>query len=477
MINPLPFPEDRAIAVKSPEITLSYLDLRRRLAHLQETYRTAGIAAGDQVGLYLRSSLDLLLHYLALWEYGATLVVMDHQTKGGRLDDLLAAVDLKWCLTDTALAMGRSVWEEGQTLYRLQEAHRNPLQERFRRSPGQILLFTSGSEGLPKPVVLAKERVLRNADKVRQYTGLTRRDATLLTLPLSYSYAMSQCLAHLLTGARVHLMSFGFLLDAILGEFASWKLTNFAATPYFYELLHRRLEVNENGHRELKTARFLMNAGGFLSPDTIQCLAKKLPWVTFFNNYGQTEASPRLTYQPFTHRSLSFTGVGRPLPGVQVRISDPDERGIGMICYQSEDSMLGYYHDPQLGSSPQWVATGDLGYLDGEDNLVIVGRADSMIKVNGRKCFLNHVESRILSLGHARHVKVVKWHHECHGEYLCAYVVPSQWPEKPKCFEKTLMGLMRDILDPMTCPKRLVLVQDFHLLSNGKVDKSALEVA
>lgn len=133
--------------------------------------------------------------------------------------------------------------------------------------------------------------------------------------------------------------------------------------------------------------------------------------------------------------------------------------------------MVGYYHSIENQYSEGFIDTGDIGFLSENGSLTIVGRSDSMIKLNGRKCYINHIEEKILRVKSVRHVKVIKTFHDTCGEFLTAYIIPNE-DIVPGNFIKELKSQLGLVLMAHEMPKLFHLLHEFQLSSNGKIQKS-----
>ncbi len=472
------FPQEynNKTSITNPTEVISYESLQQKVVLLEKFYQNLGVKKIDQVGIHIKDQTSFLLNYIALWNLGATIVLFDQQIKSELFDKQISGVELNWLVTDKAYPKFFLITKTTEIFYYSISCAPGNLSKLYHNSRGFVILFTSGTENIPKPVVLKKDAILSNVRKVIEYTKLSSDDSTLLTLPLSYSYAMSQCLSHLLAGATIHFIKFGFLPELILDKIPKIAITNFAATPYFFEILSCKILEKKVDKLLFSNLRFFMNAGGFISPSTIKTIVNYLDNIKFFNNYGQTEASPRLSYACFNKNSEYFDGVGKPIKGVKIFTNVPKGQ-VGKIYYHSEDFMLGYYNDVinptarKLNSKK--VATGDIGKIIRDNELVLMGRTDDMIKLNGRKCYLLHIQNKIQQIDNIKHVKLIKKRHEQYGEYLEAIVVLSSYSNILEL--ERIKQQFREVLPAHEIPKSIRLVKELTMTSNGKINKKDIE--
>lgn len=464
-----------ALINKSEEI--NYEQLISAITHRSKVLKDQGIRPGDHVGIYLKDSFEFLVSYIALWNLKATVALFDIQLNLVTLGNLVSVSEIKYLITQDSSCLHYSHRGELSSNSHLLTINRNSdtaLNRTFSDYKGGfIILFTSGSEGFPKPVVLKKTAILNNISKVISYLNLQSYDKTILSLPLSYSYAMSHTLTHLLSGAKIAFGTQGYIVDNIINAMEEGAITNYAATPYFFESLVEKLEKSPKAVTNLRTLRILMSAGGYLKPGVIQRICQILPQIDFYNNYGQTEASPRLTYARFDSRSKVYEGVGRPISGVDIRIDTLPNEETGEVLYRSEDIMLGYYGNFNLSGTDEWFRTGDVGVLKNGD-LLIAGRKDDMIKINGRKVYLNKIEEVMFQLEDIHQIKLVKQKHNLYGEYLSAFIVPSEIHQTDSEIMKRIKSGMKKLLAPSERPQKIYIKREIKFSSNGKAIREAI---
>src|SRR5690606_14708877 len=180
-------------------------------------------------------------------------------------------------------------------------------------------------------------------------------------------------------------------------------------------------------HRELGgRLRLLISGGSALSPDVMKAflgLGFKL-----FEGYGMTESSPVLTTQRPGEKTI-IGSVGRALPGIDVKIDQPDERGVGEVIAKGPNVMLGYYQNPDATAQVLrggWLHTGDLGRLDEDGNLYIVGRKKEMILgASGENVYPDELEEVYRDSPYVKELSVVGLPAAGGGETVAALVVPD----------------------------------------------------
>jgi len=274
-----------------------------------------------------------------------------------------------------------------------------------------LMLTTSGTTGSRKLVRLSVPNVEANAASIAECLGLTSRERPLAMLPLHYSFGLSILNSHWLAGATVVLTSDGVLQRGLWGTCDEEACTSLAGVPYTYQMLERI------GFRRmaLPSLRSLQQAGGALDRRLIGLYRDHMAQRNgrFFVMYGQTEATARIAVVPPDRLIDKLGSAGLPIQGGRIRIVlDPDHEDVnadaeatGEVVYEGPNVMLGYAStadDLALGDDLHGVLrTGDIGRLDADGFLFLVGRSKRIAKVFGHRLNLDEVESMVRELGPA----------------------------------------------------------------------------
>ncbi|GAA1761523.1 AMP-binding protein [Luedemannella helvata] len=259
-----------------------------------------------------------------------------------------------------------------------------------------LLLATSGSTGNPRLVRLSRTAVLANAHAIAAALGIRGGDVAATSLPLHYTYGLSVLHSHLVNGATVVVTDATVMQREFWRDAARFGVTSLAAVPYQYEML-RRLHFNPEDHPRLRT---LTQAGGRLRNELVADFHGRMAAVggRLFVMYGQTEATARMTVLPSGALPDKLGSVGLAVPGGSVSIA-----GDGEILFHGPNVMMGYADTARdlargddLGG---WLATGDLGHLDGDGFLYVDGRKRRIAKIFGVRVNLDDVERMLTGHG------------------------------------------------------------------------------
>jgi len=262
-----------------------------------------------------------------------------------------------------------------------------------------LLLSTSGTTGSPKFVRLSYDNLQSNARSISKYLKLSKQEKAITTLPMHYSFGLSIINSHLYSGSSIVLTDKTILERSFWDLFNIQKCTSFSGVPYTFEMLKRLKFENMN----LPSLNSINQAGGSLDSqlikDFFEISCQKN--FSFHIMYGQTEASPRISYLPYKMLPKKVGSIGIAIPEGRLQIVQHGELvkeagKIGEIVYEGPNVMLGYADqrlDLSNGNDLNGVLhTGDLGYFDEDGYFFITGRLKRMVKIFGQRINLDEVE-------------------------------------------------------------------------------------
>ena len=329
---------------------------------------------------------------------------------------------------------------------------RCPLKEQnfLRSNPIRRLLclFTSGSTGVPKGVLVGRQDLLERAETEIRWFGLTERDVLLSVLPFSFDVGLNQLMASLVAGATLVILDSWMPVD-ILRAVAERGVTGISAVPSIWlDFLKSGLRFDRAGvHRSL---RYITVSGGDLDPSNLEALPSLGDGLQIFKTYGQTEVFRPTCLRPGEF-AMHMRSVGRPFGRSRVyvvrddgRVAAPGERG--EVVATGLGVMLGYLdgvdEQKKLRDNPfrgaqdpgaKAVYTGDVGYLDEDGYLYLLGRRDAMLKIMGNRVYPDEVAAQLLALPGVLQAEVVGVNRGDSGTRLYAFVVLG--PDAPAADE------------------------------------------
>jgi len=428
------FPDRPCFTAYEPDRkSLTYAQASARIDAVARTIRGLGVGRGDKVAVTGKNSPEWAIAYLAALTAGAVVVPIDYQLGAGEIVNLIRAGDaaVVFCdeekLADVTtgcpdLKARYSLAPKGpDSIYSLD----NPGAPAFQAATEADLaaiMFTSGTTGQPKGVMLTHRNLVSDCLLAQGNLTVLPTDVFYALLPIHHSYTMLAVFIEAIsTGAEI---VFGkrMVTKQILKDLKEARITMFLGVPLLFNKVLAGIMkgVREKGALVYGVIRFLMTISGIVkkitrrnpgkslfhsvldkaSLSTIRiCISGGGPLapavfrrynqlgIDFVQGYGLTETSPIITLNPI--EAYRETSVGRIVPGVEMRILEPDANGIGEICVKGPMVMAGYYKMPEetgkVLSADGWLKTGDLGYMDRDDYVYLTGRAKNLIVTEGGK--------------------------------------------------------------------------------------------
>jgi long-chain acyl-CoA synthetase len=476
----------------------TYQELADEALRIARLLQDEGLQHGDRVALYLDNTARCAAGIFGTLIAGGVFVGVNSQTKADKLALILADSGAAFLLAEghsagvvaeaTQSGSGTRVFVTGDSavnpaLASLDEAV--VATEPRPSSPGTIpsdlaaLVYTSGTTGRPKGVMLSHQALVFVIGSIAEYLRLDADDRILNILPLAYTYGLSQLLLSARLGGTLLLeRSFAFP-GRTLERMHSERATVFAAVPTVYATL-----LGMRHSRTYDSVRCLTNAAAGLPPAFHSGIQRLFPNARLYRMYGQTECV-RISFLEPDLIEAKPTSVGRAIPGTEAFVLDevgqPVARGEpGVLHVRGPHLMTGYWGDPALtdkwlkaGPDPgqRMLCTHDHFTVDEEGFLYFVGRTDDIVKTRGEKVSTIEVENVLHGFSGISQVAVVGVPDDLLGEALRAYVVLEQGAVLT---EEQILRFARSKLENFMVPREVVLLDELPHTESGKVRKGSL---
>ena len=484
------------LAIADGHTRLSYAELIAAGRRFGAAVVAAGIDPGDRVSIWAFNSAEWVVALLGLSMAGATLVPINTRWKGAEAADVLRRSRARLLVTVSGfLGTDYVAMLEGEELPDLEtivvarsdpwdaflaRAKPEDLDEVDRRAttvapddPADIL-FTSGTTGVPKGVVMPHERTLRVATDWVRMTGLNANDRYLMVNPYFHQFGLKAGILACLAGGAAMLPQPVFDVDRVLARVAAEQVTVLPGAPTLYLSI---LDHADRDKHDLSSLRVAVTGAADIPVELIRRINKELPFSVVITGYGLTETGTATSTSPDDDFETVATTVGRPRPGFEVRIADADGKAVpfgeaGEVVVNGPTVMAGYLDDPEATaaalSDDGWLRTGDLGVLDERGCLRIVGRIKDMFIVGGFNVYPAEIENVLLRHPDVQQAAVIGIPDARLGEVGMAFVVGgSADPE-------SIMAWCRDRMANYKVPRAIELVDELPLNATGKVMKEEL---
>lgn len=475
------FPEKPALIFLDKQVTYKELCFRTYL--LSKTMREQGLKPRDRALLFIENSIDFYIGYFAIAFNGAVVVPLNIFLQEKELAHITRDCDprmvfihskhaeiFKRLLPQTPIVTENDInWQT--PVPALLPTINIPS---MRSENMAALLYTSGTTGIPKGVMLSSANIMTNVAQGLSRIHILPNERLLGVLPLFHSFAQSTCIwTAFFVGCTVIVLpkiERRYILDGLTKQ-----PTIFLGIPALYGLLCL-----------LKTApidniRFFV-CGGDALPDRIRMYFALLYRRSICNGYGLTEAAPFVAID-FDDELAPTNTIGRPLPTIDVRLIDDKEKLIpsecvGQLAIRGDNVMLGYFNAPEETAETihdRWLLTGDLATINARGKIVVCGREKDLIIHKGIKIYPQEVENIILKHPSIVRVGVVGYPDESSGQIPVAVVELKEGAHQENLQEE-LVQLCSNNLAAYKIPRRFLVTDNMPLTSTGKVDKKVLRV-
>lgn len=338
------------------------------------------------------------------------------------------------------------------------------------------IIYTSGTTGSPKGVILRHSNLVANTNSTIKYLQLTENDRVMAVLPFFYSYGNSILLTHIAVGGSLVVNQNFLYPKVVLDQMIKEEVTGFSGVASTFAILINRSDIR---NYSLPNLRYITQAGAAMSPKLAHQLETILPETRIFIMYGQTEASPRLSYLDPKEIYRKSGSIGKAIPGVTLQLLDesgnpvpPGE--VGEIVASGDNIMAGYWGKPDETDKvlrPEGLWTGDLAKMDAEGFLYIVGRKSDMIKSGSHRIAPKEIEEIIHEHEAVHEVAVVGIKNEILGESIKACIVLKN---KKFCSTKDITLHCKQNLPTYKIPQQIEFFKELPKTSSGKICKTKL---
>jgi long-chain acyl-CoA synthetase len=430
-------------------ITLTYGQALEKIQAIAQYLANQGIQKGDRVAVSGKNSPEWAVAYLSVLFAGAVVVPIDYQLRVPEIQNILRASGAKGLFVDEEKYPSFSeehiqteqnpllVWSLSTKhpgyIYDLAHQDSSPSSNSPATATQNLIqpateedlaaiLYTSGTTGIPKGVMLTHQNFIADCYLAQAYMDLYPTDVFYALLPLHHSYTMLAVFIEAISVGAELVFGQKLVTSAILHDLKAAQVTMFLGVPMLFNKvlagimkgikakgplvygvirflmkisggIKKTFKVNPGkklfgsvlDKASLRSIRICISGGGPLAPEVFKQYNQL--GIDFVQGYGLTETSPILTLNPV--KAYKETSVGKILPRVECKIDQPDDEGRGEILVRGPMVMEGYYNNPEATAEvldqQGWFRTGDVGYLDRDNYLYLTGRCKNLIVTSGGK--------------------------------------------------------------------------------------------
>ena len=450
------------VAMHEGETALTYAELDERVRREISYFRSLGIGAGDTVALLLGNGQPFVLAHYALTSMGAAVAPLNPQLRGRLLGEMIDLSDATCLVTSSELRemllhieemperLTRVVYADGgpepdkpltlATAASVQEEPGDPVfLSDFRADEAEIsvdpdapaiVFLTSGTTGKPKGIMVTHRQALLGLEAWVERWSFDESTVCLMVAPffhVVYNPLVLGC--HLAGGTSVVLTT--LTPRAAMTEVERMHPNAIMGTPaIFTQLLNDRASKS----RDLSSLDTIIYGAAPTSVPVIRGLQEKFPQAKLYNCYGLTETCSALSCMGSEDLKGREDSVGRAHPLVEVAIRDQENQAVatgelGEVCCRGPHVIRAYFNAPEANATrffDDWLRTGDIGYLDEDGFLYLMGRSDDVINVAGEKVYPRDIEHVLFQHPEVHDVAVVGVKNDSKGQSVKAFIVPRE---------------------------------------------------
>ncbi|NEW06267.1 acyl--CoA ligase [Paenibacillus sp. SYP-B3998] len=467
---------------------ISYGELLGRVRARANLLRSL-LSTGSRVAVLEEYPLEEAIEILALLSLNVTIVplykrygiqrceqILGH-TRPHYLLSKLAASELE-LLEQTCEAVGTTLLSPHLGDLVQQNPGKEKLGDTEQPLPPSFLMYTSGSTGKPKGAILTYANIWANIVDIRAYFDINKKDHILINRSLSHASVMTgEFLLGLMCGAQLTFYTEAFMPRRLLSFMEKTGITVFGTTPtIFYQL------ACDKANYSLPQLSKVSLMGEYMHKQVASKAKERFPHVEFYMLYGQTEASPRITYLPSEHFSQKEGCIGKPLLSMKIRIVDNQgvdtcEGEVGQLLVQGPNVFYGYWDAPELTSAKLkdgWLHTGDAIYQGTDGYLYIAGRQDDMIIRAGMNIYPKEIEDRLLEDERIREVIVFSAMNPKYGQSIQMAVVAES---DALLTQADVMAICKKKLASYQYPDEIQIVEAIPRNHAGKIVRKPINYA
>ncbi len=494
-----------ADALLHKKLHYDYQSLAAEISAIAGGLCQAGLNAGERVAIYLPKRFESVVSFFASNQAGAVFVPVNPLLKPEQVAYLLKDCNVRVLISshdrliqldkilggchDLMLTVDVNNKSSTETGRHFQSIHWKNLLDSEKKAPHRridadiaAILYTSGSTGNPKGVVLSHRNMIMGAKSVAEYLKNTADDNLLAVLPFSFDYGLSQLTTAFHVGAKVTLMDYLLPRD-VIKAIEKFQITGLAGVPPLWNQL---AQLDWSGI-DTESLRYITNSGGAMPKATLGALRTALPETDIYLMYGLTEAF-RSTYLPPEEIDKRPDSMGKAIPNAEVMVVREDGSPCapgepGELVHRGSLVSLGYWNDAAktaehfkpaptsengLTLTEIAVWSGDKVKMDEDGYLYFIARQDDMIKTSGYRVSPSEVEEVVYASGLVSEAAALGIPHPTLGQAIVVIITAE------KDTSEELMMACKKQLPNFMHPAQIAYIDKMPKNPNGKIDRKQL---
>lgn len=469
----------------------TFADVFERASRLAGVFAAAGIKPGDRVASLLDNSREPIEFFLACSIAGAIGVVINTHSTSHEISALMADCEPVGLVTEKRFlerltgipavaklqlrlivrisAQGWADYEDA-----IAKAVPLPVDASFGDEAPALMIYSSGTTGTPKGILLSQRGLVLNARAMIEALGYEKGDISLTLLPLFSSFGFAFDFLHTAIMRNSVVLLDKFEEETALSCIERFRVTFLAGVPTMFARLFSEEKITG---RDVSSLRLIDVGGGPVSV-RLKRMLKQQFGINVVESYGLTEISPVASVQR-SRADANSASCGLPLPGFEVKVVDTNGHALstgepGELLFRSDTFMIGYWNQPEQTAKTVvdgWLHTGDVGLLDKNGEIQILDRTKDLIVSNGFNIFPKEVENAIAEFDGVQQCAVIGAKDEIKGEIVHAYIIPKAGA---RLDADEVIAHCRERLSRYKVPRKIHFISRMPLTASGKIRRHAL---
>ncbi len=487
-------PTKPAILFKEEKITFS--DLNTLSNQVANRLLRAGVKKGDRIVLLLQNCPEFVVAYFAILKIGAIAVILDFRLSPAEMEPIFHETEVTAVITSVRQkvfidrmremvptlqhvvvtdAEGEDIGGWHSYIEIIEKESSEKISIALQEEDGSLYLYTSGTTGRSKGVVLTNDHLTYFPETLRQAVLMSEQDIYGLVLPMSH--IAGPCILNLMvecgmTVSVIDEMKPKKILDAVQNH----RITYISGPPSIYQLI---LNIPNWERYDCSSLRAVSMMGTVVPEQLMKEFRKRYPHLQTVQGYGATETSPLLTMTHLKDAPRKMASAGRAAPRAELKIIARDGKEVpvgqvGEIIARGPQIMKGYFKDPEATAKKihdGWYHTGDLGRFDEDGYLYILGRADDMVISGGLNVYPSEVETVLLNHPKVQEAAAVGVPDAKRGQVLKAVIVLKHGE---KASPREILSFCKERLGSFKMPRQIEFKDSLPKSSSGKIAKRQL---
>lgn len=460
---------------------INYSDLYKKAKICANKYKELGILKNDRVIIYYENSIEFYCIYFGLWHIGAIVIPLNVYLKQPEVINIIKDATPKAIVISSTLQEKLTEEIDNNIILinnipeiLIPKSEIDIDIDPIDKDEEEIasILYTSGTTGTPKGVMLTGKNIITNTLQGTSRFDLLENESVYCPLPLFHSLPQNMCMwVTTIVGATAIIVS---KIDrTTLVKAFKHNPTFIITVPAMYGLFCKLKNLDFSNFK-------YCFSGGDVLPDKIQKYFELIYRRKISNGFGLTETSPFISINT-DEWTTATSNVGKPFIGMMVEIRDDNgqilpENQIGVIWLKGDNVMKGYYNAPDATQKVlhnSWLNTGDLGYLNDDNEIVLSGRAKDLIINKGVKIYPQEIEAVLYKHPEVLQVAIVGKKEADGTEEIPIAFIGSNSKDLIK-LEEELKDLIKNNLASYKVPRQLIIKTELPMTATGKIDKKAL---